>query len=101
MTKDWIVRPIQLAGDQELVFEEGVVVTAKRNEYKGRGDCLFIGSNIENLTIRGYGATWKMQKIDYISGMHLKAIGLINWWFGIFHKAFNICNVLTLSGGVL
>ena len=74
MTRDWIVRPINLAGDQELVFEDGVVVTAKRGEFKGKGECLFRGVNIRNLTIRGYGATWRMQKMDYISGMHLKAL---------------------------
>lgn len=74
MTHDWIVRPITLAGDQELVFEEGVVVTAKREEFKGKGDCLFRGVDIHNLTIRGYGAIWRMQKVDYLSGMHLKAL---------------------------
>ena len=26
--KDWVVRPLTLVGDQELVFEEGTVVTA-------------------------------------------------------------------------
>jgi hypothetical protein len=52
MTRDWIVRPINLAGDQELVFEDGVVVTAKRGEFKGKGECLLRGVNIRNLTIR-------------------------------------------------
>jgi len=28
--KDWIVRPLQLASDQELVLESGVVITARR-----------------------------------------------------------------------
>jgi hypothetical protein len=50
MTKDWIVRPITLAGDQELIIEDGVVITAKRGEY------------------RSYGATVRMQKEDYIYG---------------------------------
>ena len=36
MTKDWIVRPIQLAGNQELILEDGVVITAKRGEYRSR-----------------------------------------------------------------
>jgi len=66
MTKDWIVRPITLAGDQELVFEEGVEVTAKRGEFRGREDCLFSAVNIKNITIRGYGAIWRMQKQDYM-----------------------------------
>ena len=74
MRRDWVVRPINLAGNQELVFEDGVVVTARREEFKGKGDCLFRGVDIHNLSIRGYGATWRMQKVDYLSGMHLKAL---------------------------
>ncbi len=69
MGKVWIVRTINLAGDQELVFEEGVVVTAKRGEVRGRGASLFFGKNISNLTINGYGAIWRMQKQDYITGI--------------------------------
>ena len=70
MTRDWIVRPITLAGNQELLFEEGTVVTAKREEFKGKGDCLFRGVDIHNLTIRGYGAIRRMQKVDYFSRFH-------------------------------
>jgi hypothetical protein len=68
MTKDWIVRPIKLAGDQELILEDGVVITAKRGEYRGRGDSVFTAQDVSNLTIRGYGATIRMQKEDYIYG---------------------------------
>jgi len=68
MTKDWIVRPIELAGNQELILEDGVVVTAKRGEFRGRGDSLFTAQDLSNLTIRGYGATLRMQKEDYIYG---------------------------------
>ena len=32
MVDDWIVRPIKLASNQELIFEDGVVVTAKNGE---------------------------------------------------------------------
>jgi len=73
MGKDWIVRPIQLAGDQEIVFEKGVVVAAKKGEFKGRGDCLFRGAGISGLTLRGYGATLRMQKQDYMSDAYEKA----------------------------
>ncbi len=71
--KPWIVRPIRLAGAQEILFEEGVEVVAKPGEFKGRGDCLFLGKSIENITLRGYGATFRMQKADYDGPNYRKA----------------------------
>ena len=41
MHADWIIQPIKLAGNQALIFERGTVVTAKRGEYRGRGDSMF------------------------------------------------------------
>jgi hypothetical protein len=86
MSKDWNVRPIQLAGNQEVLFEKGVVVTAKRGEYRGRGDSVFSATNVDNLTIRGHGATVRMYKEDYIVGLVLKDFG---WhrWHGQYEKA--------------
>ena len=86
MTRDWVVRPIQLAGNQELVFEEGVVIAAKRGEYRGRGDSVFRATDLANLTIRGYGATVRMQKEDYIVGKVLQDFKW-NRWFGQYEKA--------------
>ncbi|MCB9782488.1 MAG: right-handed parallel beta-helix repeat-containing protein [Candidatus Omnitrophica bacterium] len=86
LSKPWIVRPIQLKGDQELVLEEGVVVEAKRGEFRERGDSLFTAKDIDNLTIRGYGATLKMQKEDYMVGDVLHRLGW-NRWFGQYEKA--------------
>jgi len=86
MTRDWIVRPITLAGDQELVLEEGVVITAKRGEYRGKGDSVLRATDVSNLTIRGYGATVRMQKEDYIVGKVLLDLGW-NRWFGQYEKA--------------
>jgi len=86
MTRDWVVRPIRLAGDQEVVLEEGAVVTAKRGEYHGGGDSVFTARDVSNLTIRGYGATIRMQKEDYIVG---KVLVDFKWdrWFGQYAKA--------------
>ncbi|NUM56752.1 MAG: right-handed parallel beta-helix repeat-containing protein [Candidatus Hydrogenedentes bacterium] len=86
MTKEWIVRPITLAGNQEIVLEPGAAVVAKRGEFRGKGDSLFRASNIENLTIRGYGAKLRMQKEDYIVGDVIHRMG---WerWFGQYEKA--------------
>jgi hypothetical protein len=57
MGKPWIVRPMSLASNQEIIFEEGCEILAKRGEFKGRNDTLFTARGVENVTIRGYGAT--------------------------------------------
>ncbi len=69
----WIVDKIRLASNQEVVFEEGVVVLAKRGAFKGRGDSLFTASLKENVTLTGYGATLRMWKKDYQSDAYQKA----------------------------
>ena len=86
MRTDWIVRPMRLAGNQELIFERGTVISAKRGEYRGGGDSMFTAQDIENLTIRGYGATFRMWKQDYISGLVLEHL---DWhrWYGQYAKA--------------
>ncbi|MFC1607824.1 right-handed parallel beta-helix repeat-containing protein [Candidatus Latescibacterota bacterium] len=73
MGADWIVRPITLRGDLEVVFEKGVVVTAKKGEFKGTNDCLFRAVQVENLTLKGYGAILRMQKADYMTDAYKKA----------------------------
>ena len=65
MGKPWIVRPMSLASNQEIIFEEGCEVLAKRGEFEGRNDTLFTARGVENVTIRGYGATWRMWREDY------------------------------------
>lgn len=96
--RDWIVRPIRLAGDQELIFEEGVVVAAKRGEYRGGGDTVFTASNVKNLAIRGQGrgATVRMNKRDYIYGLVFKDEGK-KGGFGQYLKA-EWRSVLALRG---
>jgi hypothetical protein len=73
MGTPWIVDKIQLASDQEIVFEKGVVVQAKRGAFKGTGDCLFTASLKKNVTLTGYGATFKMWKEDYHGPDYKKA----------------------------
>jgi hypothetical protein len=63
--KPWIVRPITLAGNQEIVFRKGVEVVAKRGEFKGKGDCLFRADDKQNITLNGYDATLRMWRSDY------------------------------------
>ncbi|MCX5759392.1 MAG: right-handed parallel beta-helix repeat-containing protein, partial [Candidatus Hydrogenedentes bacterium] len=67
MGADWNVTPITLCDDIELILEPGVVVCAKKGEFKGKGDSLFSATNAHDVTISGYGATLRMQKDDYQS----------------------------------
>jgi hypothetical protein len=69
----WIVRGMSLPGDKEIVFAKGVVVEAKRGEFRGGGDCLFVARLKENLTLSGYGATFRMHKADYQGPEYTKA----------------------------
>jgi len=73
MGTEWIVRPIRLRGDLELVCEPGVLVLAKQGEFRGKGDSLFAAADAENITLRGYGATLRMRKKDYQRSPYAKA----------------------------
>jgi len=61
----WIADKITLASHQEIVFEQGVVVQAKRGAFKGPGDCLFSASLKTNIALIGHGAALRMWKQDY------------------------------------
>ena len=63
--KPWIVRPIRLESNQAIVFEKGVVVEAKRGEFKGRNDSLFSIKEKEDVVLRGHGAMLRMHRADY------------------------------------
>ena len=65
MGSPWVVRPIFLRSNLELVFEPGVLVLAKKGEFKERWDCLLTAIGLSDITIRGYGATLRMRKRDY------------------------------------
>ena len=65
MNTPWIVDRIRLAGNQELFFEEGVEVVAKKGAFKGGNDSLFAAGGLENVTLRGYGAVLRMHRDDY------------------------------------
>lgn len=67
---EWVVRPVTLASNQELVLDPGVVVVAKRGEFHGMRDSLFTGTGVENVTVRGYGAVLRMWQEDYVSGAY-------------------------------
>lgn len=91
MGKPWIVRPIRLRGDQEIVFAPGVVVLAQKGEFRGPGDSLFTAEGVSNLILRGYGATFRMWKSDYQRPPYKKA----EWRMGV---ALRGCRKVLIEG---
>ncbi|MCX6620546.1 MAG: right-handed parallel beta-helix repeat-containing protein [Acidobacteria bacterium] len=75
----WVVRPMTLRGDLELILAPGVLLLAKKGEFRGGGDSMFSANGVSNLTIRGYGATLRMRKKDYQNPPYTKA----EWRMGI------------------
>lgn len=73
MPSPWIVDKIELASNQELFFEPGVVVEAKKGAFHGKADALFSAWNQTNLKLTGYGATLRMQRADYDSSDYTHA----------------------------
>ena len=63
--KPWIVDPITLASDQEVFFEKGTEVLARKGSFKGTSDSLFRAHLKRNITLTGYGATLRMRRDDY------------------------------------
>ncbi|MCU0915099.1 MAG: right-handed parallel beta-helix repeat-containing protein [Planctomycetes bacterium] len=79
MKTPWVVRPIRLADDQELVLEPGVVLLAKRDEFRDSDDSLLSASGRKNVRITGPGATLRMWREDYDRPPYQKA----EWRHGI------------------
>ena len=89
MPRPWVVRPLRLfRSNRRIVFESGVILQAKRGEFQARttallaligsgafGDCAAWpgGCNgtfsrrprLENVSIEGFGATFRMHRSDY------------------------------------
>ena len=63
----WIITPVKLRSDLELVFEPGVLVLAKKGSFHGGNDSLFAAVDAHDVTVRGYGAMLRMRKQDYES----------------------------------
>ena len=63
---EWLIRPINLRSNLELVLEKDVIIRAKPGEFKNLYIPMFKGENIENITIYGKpGSVICMNKSDY------------------------------------
>jgi hypothetical protein len=65
----WPTRPLYLRSHTHITFLPGTEVTAMAGEFHGGGDCLFAAipdpHDVSNVTIVGWGATWRMRRADY------------------------------------
>ena len=91
MGRPWVVTTIRLPSDKEIVFESGVIVEAKRGEFQGKADCLFVASGSKNLVLRGDGATLRMHKSDY----HKPPYELAEWRHALTLRG---CENVTVEG---
>lgn len=64
---DWVIQPSRFFDitDKTIVFESGVVLRAKSGAYSSPSAILVDFRNARNLTIKGYGATFKMNRGEY------------------------------------
>ena len=64
----WITLPLLARSNQELIFEDGVELQAKRGAFMGIRDYLLTLANVTNVTLRGLGKSGgvlRMHKKDY------------------------------------
>ena len=66
--KPWIVgdRILARSPNQKIVFEPGVVLLAQKGGFKKPNTSMLMVQT-DNVTISGYGATFQMQKDDYLN----------------------------------
>ena len=91
MGRPWIVTTIELPDDKEILLEPGVVIEAKRHEFRGKGACLFITRGKKYLTLRSAGATLLMHKDDY----HRPPYELAEWRHALSIRG---CEDVTIEG---
>ena len=63
--QSWITEPLFLESDTTVFFDRGVIIEAKKDSYRGKGDSLFSALNKQNISLIGYGAVLKMRRADY------------------------------------
>lgn len=91
MGEPWIARPLHLRSNQEVTFEPGALLLAKRGAFLGKSDSLLSADGLSNLTLRGYGATLRMWKRDYEHPPYAKA----EWRMGV---AIRGCKNVLIEG---
>jgi hypothetical protein len=93
MTSPWILGKIFLRSNQEIIFENGAELKAKKGEFLGKKDSLLNLININNVAIYGYGASLAMNKEDYTKPPYEKA----EWRHGINLRGANNVSISGLT----
>lgn len=73
MGTPWITEPLFLESNQEIIFESGCIIKAKKGSFQGGGDALFSIKDKENVILKGYGAVFEMRKEDYMGAEYSDA----------------------------
>jgi len=78
-SSDWVIKPTKFfdTRDMTIIFEQGVVLRAKSGAFPGTNDILVNLVRPKNLTIKGYGATFRMNKSEYNSGEHRHTLSIV------------------------
>lgn len=64
---DWVIDPVFLVDNQEIIFEKDVKIIARKGSFKGLNDCLFTAISKKNIKLKGLGnVLLKMHKKDYL-----------------------------------
>ena len=66
MPSPWVALPLRGASKQELFFEPGAELVAKKGAFLDRNDVLMSFREAEDVKISGYGACIRMHKGDYM-----------------------------------
>ncbi len=70
--RHWVTRPLRGRSNQEIFFEDGAVVEAKKGAYLDKNDCVFVFPGCSNVVIGG-NATIRMHHDDYLKSPYVKA----------------------------
>lgn len=65
MPNTWNIDPIRLVSNQEIIFEPGAKIAAKRTSFQDRNATLFTLSKVTNVVIRGSSTNIRMYRDDY------------------------------------
>ena len=73
MGAPWITDRLTGVSDQEIFFEPGTEVLAKKGAFTGKADALLTLAGVTNVTLRGPGATLRMRRADYDAPPYVRA----------------------------
>ncbi|MBM82051.1 MAG: hypothetical protein CMJ78_15885 [Planctomycetaceae bacterium] len=72
MGTPWLIDTVWLKSNQEVLFEKGAVIESKPGRRFYEGGHLFKAVSLQNVTLKGHGATLKMRRDLFASGKPYK-----------------------------